>query len=127
LSEPIPFSGCTTIKDLREILDAYDLTLRYPEDCDYTYTRFFLPLAFDSGFRLSSNDDAIWKNLKAAAKGLPDDSIPMEHLSRTVESLLVFGAKSDNRNFTLTPKAIDDAVAASNLRYFSGLLGASAE
>jgi len=122
LSEPIPFNGCTTIEDLREILDAYDLTLRYPEDCDYTYTRFFLPLAFDSGFRLSRNADMIWQKLIMAAQGLAGDSIPMEHLSRTVESLLVFGAQSDGRNFTLTPKAIDDAVAASNLHYFSGLL-----
>lgn len=127
LSEPIPFSGCTSIEDLREILDAYDLTLRYPEDCDHTYTRFFLPLAYDNGFRLASNADAIWRKLRAAAKGLPGDSIPMEHLSRTVEFLLVYGMASDGRNFKLTSKAIDDAVAASNLRYFSGLLGAPTE
>lgn len=123
LSEPIPFSGCTSIEDLRKILEAYDLTLRYPEDCDYTYTRFFLPLAYDNGFRLASNADAIWHKLRAAAKGLPGDSIPMEHLARTVEFLLVYGTASDGCTFKLTAKAIDDAVAASNLRYFSGLFG----
>lgn len=127
LSEPIPFSGCTSIEDLSEILGAYDLTLRYPEDYDHTYTRFFLPLAYDNGFRLSNNADAIWRKLRAAAKGLSGDSIPMEHLSRTVEFLLVYGTKSDSPNFKLTPQNIDDAVAASNLRYFSGLLGTSAE
>lgn len=121
LSEPIPFTGCTSINDLCEILNAYDSTLRYPEDCDYTYTRFFLPLAYDNGFRLASHSRAIWKNLRAAAKGLPDDSIPMEHLSRAVEFMLVYGTAHDNRAFKLTEKAIKDAVAASNLRYFSGL------
>lgn len=127
LSEPIPFSGCTSIEDLREIIDAYDTTLIYPEDSDHTYTRFFLPLAYDNGFRLASNAAAIWKKLRAAAKGLRGDSIPMEHLSRTVEFLLVYGKASDSRNFKLTPKAIDAAVAASNLRYFSGLLRAPTE
>jgi len=126
LSEPIPFSGCTSIDDLRVILDAYDQELRFPEDCDHTYTRFFLQLAYDNGFRLASYADAIWRKLWAA-KGLSGDSIPMEHLSRTVEFLLVSGTASDSRNFKLTPKAIDDAVAASNLRYFSGLLGSPAE
>lgn len=122
LSEPIPFSGCTSIEDLREILNAYDLTLKYPQDYDYSYTRFFLPLAYDNGFRLASNADAIWSKLNAAAKGLPGDSIPMEHLSRTVEFLLVYGTGSDSQTFKLTAKAINEAVEASNLRYFSGLL-----
>lgn len=126
LSEPIPFSGCTSIEDLREILEAYDFKLRYPVDCDHTYTRFFLPLAYDNGFRLANHSDTIWRNLRAAAKGLPADSIPMEHLSRTVEFLLVYGKGADSRNFKLTGKAIDDAVNASNLSNFSGLLGTRA-
>jgi hypothetical protein len=127
LSEPIPFSGCTSIEDLSEILNAYDLTLKYPVDCDHTYTRFFLPLAYDNGFRLASNADTIWSKLRIAAKGLSVDSIPMEHLSRTVEFLLVYGAASDSRAFKLEEKTVEDAVEASNLRYFSGLLCAPSD
>lgn len=119
LSEPIPFEGCATQKDLEAILSAYDNILVYPEESSYTFTNFFLPYAFENGFKISSYADDIWQALRKASVELTADSIPMEHLSRTVEHLLVAGSKDDCPKFKFEKKSISDAVEASNLRSFS--------
>lgn len=119
LSEPIPFDGCVSQDDLEKILHAYDEEQYYPEDSEYSFTRFFLPDAFGSGFRLSSYVKPIWSALRKASN---TDSIPMEHLSRTIEFLLVAGQREDNNAFELTHERIKTAVQASNLQYFSGLM-----
>ncbi len=121
LSEPIPFDGCTTRGDLKVILEAYDNVQYFPIDSDYTFTRFFLPDAYSEGLRLSDYADDIWSALKHAAKQLMAESIPMEHLSRTIEYLLVDGSKYDSPKFKFDNNHIKNAVEASNLNYFSGL------
>jgi hypothetical protein len=125
LSEPIPFSGCASKEDLEEILRSYDEKQFYPEDSDYTFTRFFLPMAYENGFRLIQYAKSIWLALRKSAAGLAIDSIPMEHLSRTIEFLLVVGQQKDDSKFKLTPNDIKTAVQASNLSYFSGLMGST--
>lgn len=121
LCEPFAFSGCTSILDLKQILLDYDNTQKFPEDSDYSFTRFFLPEAFKNGFRLSDYADEIWRTLKAAA-GSSQGSIPMEHLSRTVEYILVASSSSDQPSFSLQLATIQAAVEASNLSYFNGLI-----
>lgn len=123
LSEPIAFDGCATKSDLRVILESYDNIQYFPVDSDFTFTRFFLPYAFDNGFRLGNFSDEIWSALVNAAKQLTVDSIPMEHLSRTIEYLLVKGSKSDSPKFSFHKTDIILAVKASNLSMFSGLFG----
>lgn len=121
LSEPIAFDGCATKSDLKEILESYDNVQYFPIDSDLTFTRFFLPYAFDKGFRMSAYSDEIWSGLVHASKQLSVDSIPMEHLSRTIEFLLVNGSKSDSPKFSFKKEDISNAIKASNLTYFSGL------
>lgn len=125
LSEPILFSGCASVEDLGEILHSYDEEEFYPEDSGYTFTRFFLPQAYEKGFRLAQLAKPIWRALQKGAAGLGEDSIPMEHLSRTVEFLLVTGQKRDSADFKLTTDDINMAVEASNLSYFSSLMGSA--
>lgn len=119
LSEPISFDGCASKEDLKVILNAYDEILIYPKNSSYTFTHFFFPYAFDHGFKLTIYADMIWQALKDASIELVDDSIPMEHLSRTVEYLLVSGSKNDCPGFKFTRQIIIDAIEASNLRSFS--------
>lgn len=121
LCEPFAFNGCASILDLKQILFDYDETQRFPEDSDYSFTRFFLPEAFKSGFRLSDYAEVIWKALKTAA-GSAEGSIPMEHLSRTVEYILVASSNFDRTSFKLDLEIIKAAVEASNLSYFNGLI-----
>lgn len=123
LSEPIPFNGCASEQDLEQILSAYDEEQYYPEDSDYTFTRFFLPQAYDSGFRLRHYTQPLWKALRSASKQMDVDSIPMEHLSRSIEFILVLAQQSDANSFKLTRELIDIAVQASGLKAFSGVMG----
>lgn len=124
LCEPIPFMGCASIEDLEQILSDYDEMKYFPEDSDYSYTRFFLPAAFENGFRLRDYAKPIWKELKKAT-GKYADSIPMEHLSRTVEFLLVALQKLDSDSFAIRQEHITAAVEASSLAIFSGLMEVS--
>lgn len=123
LSEPIAFDGCATKGNLEEILKAYDEDLIYPHDSNYTFTHFFLPYAYENGFRISNYTEVLWRALKEASAELPVDSIPMEHLSRTVEYLLVVGARSDSPEFKFPKANIRNAIEASNLYSFSSSLG----
>lgn len=122
LSEPIIFDGCAGRQDLEVILKAYDNEKHYPEDTDWTYTRFFLPEAYKAGFRLEKHAEMIWTSLKAASDSLPKGAVPMEHLTRTIEHILLANRKVDATDFELNLKLVEAAVDASNLKYFSGLM-----
>lgn len=124
LCEPIPFVGCASIDALVEILNAYDEELHYPEGSDLNYTRFFIPKAYEAGCRLVTYAKPIWAELTKAAKGLDANTIPMEHLTHTIEALLVMGQERDAPTFKFSTKQINAAVNASNLHNFADLLGA---
>lgn len=115
LSEPIPFNGCTSTESLRFILRGYDESKCFPVGSEWTYTRFFLPAAYDSGFRLATYSEVIWKELSAASEKLGSGSVPMEHLTRVVESFLVAGRLRDSKDYMLKKEEILRAIASSNL------------
>lgn len=122
LSEPIPFDGCGKRDDLETILGAYDGEKRFPENSDWTYTRFFLPQAFESGFRLEKFNNEIWAMLSEAARPLGTGTVPMEHLTQTIEYLLLANREKDEPHFELDEEMISAAIDASNLRHFSSLM-----
>lgn len=124
LCEPIPFVGCASIDALVKILNSYDEELHYPEGSDLNYTKFFIPKAYEAGCRLVTYAKRIWAELQKAANGLDANSIPMEHLTHTIEALLVMGQERDASTFKFSTKQIKAAVNASNLRNFTDLLGA---
>lgn len=122
LSEPIPFDGCSTEQDLSFILKAYDEVEFYPLDSDISFTRFFLPEAFDNGLRLTTYASKIWKALKNARIGSENFAIPMQHLTSTVAYLLLAARSTDSKIYKFDQKIIEDSVDRSALKYFSGLL-----
>jgi hypothetical protein len=115
LSEPIFFSGCTSADNLKAILTGYDDLKFYPANSGWTYTRFFLPKAYEAGFRLGNQAEEIWSELSFACSSLSYESVPMEYLTRTVESILVAGRLQDYREFKLTKELILRAIASSNI------------
>lgn len=115
LSEPIFFTGCISADDLREILLGYDEHKFYPADSDWTYTRFFLPLAFEAGYRLGHQANDIWSELSFTCSNLSYDSIPMEYLTRTIESILVSERINDRSDFKLSKDSISRAITSSNI------------
>lgn len=124
LAEPIRFEGCANIEDLKTILHAYDEKKFYPLDSDWTYTRFFFPEAYRSGFRLASCANRIWDKISTAAKMLHTQSVPMDYVTRIIEFILVVSRNEDSNNFLLDDSRIQEAIAASNLKLFASIMGA---
>jgi hypothetical protein len=63
----------------------------YPEDSGWSFTRYFYPAAFNSGFRFESYADSLWEafRLTKDESGLPGNrEIPMQYFCRTVEFVL---------------------------------------
>lgn len=122
LSEPIQFWGCLNSEGLKYILRGYDESKCFPRESKWTYTRFFLPQAYGAGFRLATYTDPIWASLSTASAALGAGSVPMEHLTRTIENLLLAGRLKDSEKYVLTLDEIEVAVSASNLEGFSSVM-----
>jgi hypothetical protein len=120
LVESIPFDGCGLKEDLMAILRGYDMDNRFPDGSDWPYTRFFLPDLYDAGFRLSDFCDEIWLALQKAIEPYGGTSIPMHHLTSTVEFLLAANRTPRGGFFQLDRETIDRAVLASGLANYYG-------
>lgn len=122
LSRPHPFKGCSSLQELLELLKGYDENSEFPENSGWSYTRFFLPEAYENGFRLYKFAASIWEKLCEAAGTKDGDSIPMEHLCLTIEHLLTASRRFDCATFTLSGEDIGNAVDASDLKNFTSLM-----
>jgi hypothetical protein len=122
LSEPVQFEGCSGAEDLRKLLESYDEQSDFPEGSGWSYTRFFLPLAFENGFRLKHYAVPIWQALERAAGTLLEEGVPIEHVCLTIEYLLLESRSSDASRFTLSDDEISEAVDAANLENFSQVM-----
>lgn len=119
LSEPLAFEGCSSLSEFRTLLETYDDESEYPEGSGWSYTYFFLPEAYLNNFRLSKYSRQIWEALLKAAGNTSNSAIPMEHLSATIEHILISSRHQDCTNFVLSLDEIDEAVDASNLKNFT--------
>jgi hypothetical protein len=84
------FYGIRNAEDVATCLDGYDRTA-YPEGTQWAFTRFYLPQAFDAGYRLVSDADSLWRTFEAAhhKANLPGKlELPMESFVRAVEIVL---------------------------------------
>jgi hypothetical protein len=87
--EELSFYGIRNAEDVARCLNGYDQTA-YPEGGEWTFTRFYIPQAFDSGYRLVSDADTLWQAFEAAhhkanlARRL---AIPMESFARAPSRL----------------------------------------
>jgi hypothetical protein len=122
LSDTLQFDGCASESDFGNLLRSYDLASEYPEGSGVTYTHFFFPVAFMSGFRLESYRTALWDALRRAAGSVAKQGVPMEHICLTIEDLLLSLRGQDSPDFRLSPEDIDSAVSASKLRSFSDVM-----
>ncbi len=119
LRDPIEFVGCSSTTDLHTILLAYDERLYYPSDSGWSFTRFAVPMAFASGFRLADYTDAVWGSLHSIGGIAPDAQIPMEHVTISIENILLQCLGNDSESFVITDEIINDAVSASGLKSFT--------
>jgi len=93
-------------------LNSYDVTTDPPKS-GWTYTRFFLPKAYDAGLRLGAEGASVWDAFVEAHRQarLPGDTeIPMEYFTRTVEYVLTEHVSKDADQFKLSRDIWDEAV-----------------
>ncbi|GJH02849.1 hypothetical protein CBA19C8_19850 [Paraburkholderia terrae] len=58
--EQLPFYNIRNARDVATCLNGYDQTA-HPEGSAWTFTRFYVPEAFDTGYRLVSDADSLWR------------------------------------------------------------------
>lgn len=122
LSEPLHYNGCSGSADLTKLLRSFDEGSEYPEGSGWSYTRFFLPVAFENGFRLARYAASLWRQLVAAAGVGDQGAIPMEHTCLSIENLLLMMRSQDCATLVLCDNDIIDAVASSQLQSFNPLM-----
>lgn len=85
--EVLRFHGIRSVEDVAKCLMGFDTTT-YPEDSSWSFTRFFLPQATDSGFKLAEQASLLWHAFESAhreARLTGPLEIPMEYFTRAVE------------------------------------------
>lgn len=102
-----PFRGIRDKEDFTECLSYYDSAI-YPQGTNWTYTRFFLPEAFDAGLRLQDYGDMLWNAFQDSYHDLgikADMEIPMKYFTKTIEMLLTENCENDGSSFSLSREA----------------------
>lgn len=109
------FHGLRSVADVRAALTCYDTGSEYPKDSGWSYTRYFLPQAFASGWRLANHANTYWE----ATRALHADAelgrlkeIPMRVFSGSIDMLLTRLAKHDGAETTLGVDDIQRALKA---------------
>jgi hypothetical protein len=84
--EDLAFYGIRNARDVATCLNGYDQTA-YPEGSGWSFTRFYVPQAFDAGYRLINDADVLWNAFEKAhhKANLPGQlEIPMIRIVKDV-------------------------------------------
>lgn len=94
------FEGIKKVEELETCLSGYDEYSEYPDKSGWSFTHYYFPDAFDSGFRLKSYSNEIFEIFKelhqenGVKKSL---EIPIQYVTLTIEYFLkIFGVKGSN-------------------------------
>ncbi|SPD46668.1 hypothetical protein [Cupriavidus neocaledonicus] len=105
--------GLSKPDDLSEILDAFD-TLDFPEGTSVRWTEFFLPKAYNNGFRLAGEAVNLYEALMRCSPDPGKGPPPLDVLFRAVRWALLRSAGFDNADFHFLPedwrRAVDYAI-----------------
>lgn len=109
------FDGLSDPDGVATCLQGYDEAV-YPPSSAWTYTRFFLPKAFDAGLRLVDEALHVWQAfLRAHQRSRINASmeIPMQFFAHAIEIALETNMENDAADFRFTPEMWDTAVQES--------------
>jgi hypothetical protein len=123
LSERVDFMGCENVEWLKHTLLCFDESLIYPANSGCSYTNFFLPAAFQAGFRLHHSADLIYDRAAACIHKSEGGTIPVAHLFSALAYLLVTARLSDANSFSLDKTQVDSALRKSGMGNFASLMG----
>lgn len=114
--DELQFHGLLSADDLATCLAGYDEAC-FPAKSDWPYTRFFLPGAYSTGFRLVDQAAVLWDAFEDAhdnAGFAYNLEIPMQYFARSVEIALGESSEHDDYGFQITPSTWALAIKESN-------------
>lgn len=107
----IEFVGYSCVDHLREILREIDTAI-YPIGTEYTWTSYFFPRAYESGFRLENEAQAFFKAIvDATPKKLEGLCIPARQTFLAIRTFVYANSKRDTCNMHLPEDAWKSTVA----------------
>jgi hypothetical protein len=114
--EELALYGIRNAQDVATCLNGYD-QIAYPEGSEWSLTCFYVPQAFDAGYRLVSDADTLWNAFETTdhKANLPGElGIPMEFFARALEIVLKDKHKNGQEHRTRSaagsrPDLVDDA------------------
>lgn len=107
------FRGVTGVEDLRKIARSLDQDSEYPPGSGWSYTYFFVPQAFEAGWRLEDHVDALWRALTdvCAANSLPEiTELPMQAIVAMFRALMLELHDRDAPDLGLPAEAVTYAI-----------------
>lgn len=116
MMQQFEFKGLTSLSDLVETMECYDDVemSEYPEGSGICYSEYFLPAAFQGGWRLSKEAGRLWAQFEHAARehgGLKQ--VGMHWVAACIRSFFVTHIGVDHTGLTGTDADWRQAVAAS--------------
>lgn len=116
LLSPVEFRGLRDEDELRATLEAYD----DPQQCEYpvgsgiSYSEFYMPVSWRSGWRLAPEAQAMWTEFRnvAARSNHAANNIGMNWIGGAVRNFLFGAMLDDGPGFRGAPEAWEVAVQA---------------
>lgn len=102
-TEEFELHGLRSMTEIEHCLKAFDNDC-FPSGSDWTYTRFFLPQAYQNGLRLAAHAGDLWQEFVDADRTTGVDTrteVPMSYFAKTVEHALTEGAARDCENMIM--------------------------
>lgn len=129
MSRLYAFDGIASASELRQVMSCYDDLLQgeYPVDSNCCFTQFFLPQAYEQGWRLASCAGLCWEQFKVHANArlnapaAPKLSIGMEWVSGAIQFALTHYGDLDRPQFAISAEEWSAAIESTGFRDSLGL------
>ncbi|MCE4539652.1 hypothetical protein LXT12_20580 [Pelomonas sp. P7] len=114
---PRPFRGLSNVAELRKTLEAFDRRERheFPEGSGVCMAEFFMPVAFEDGWRMAAEADDLWAAFQrvASRRGRTAGNIGMQWVMSTIRSMLFSGMDADAPGFKFGVETLVQCVESS--------------
>ena len=107
------FDGVVDYADIDRLLSSLDSGSEYPVGSGVSYTKYFVPLAFDAGWRMRDQAKRVWVILTSICEkeGLPKiNELPLQAVSALIRVLLRDLSEIDSADLELSESAVEEAV-----------------
>lgn len=107
------FDGVVNFADIDRMLCALDEGSEYPVGSGMSFTKYFVPVAFDAGWRMRKQSKLVWSTLTdiCEREGLPKiNELPIQAISALIRVLLRDLNEVDAPDLELTKNAVEEAV-----------------